>query len=383
MGQNIKFAIALPCYNRCDTLKCLLDSLSVAKYERSVDLILSIDYSGTDAVARMAEKFVWQHGEKRIIVHDKNIGLRNNIILCGDLSEQYDAVIVLEDDLLVSPLFFDYAVKAYDYYCEDNRIAGISLYAYNYTETHRPFKPLTFGYDTYFMQWTSSWGQMWTRQQWKSFKEWYKQHENDNSLENFSIPQSVKRWKLSWKKYHIAYLSDTDKYFVYPSESYTTMQPAIGVHVTKLNVRSPFVMPLCYHRFHEYHFQPIEGCLKYDSFFEPKDLEVEINGVKQLIDSDLFCEKKKSDLRHKYYVTIKKKKECEVLKEWGRVVLPYEMNIMLDYPGSAFFLYRSDSFIREELTSFEKYDWNIKLNKSDKKHLAIRSILRTLKLWHR
>ena len=104
-------AIVIPCYNRLDTLKVLLDSLLNARYDRSVELVFSIDYSGNEDIYNLVDEFTWPYGKKNIIRHKENIGLRRNIISCGDLTSEYDAVIVLEDDLIVSPLFFDYACK--------------------------------------------------------------------------------------------------------------------------------------------------------------------------------------------------------------------------------------------------------------------------------
>ena len=50
------------------------------------------------------------------------------MLQCGDISYEYGSVIVLEDDLFVSPFFYKYAVEAQEFYRDDNRIGGISLY---------------------------------------------------------------------------------------------------------------------------------------------------------------------------------------------------------------------------------------------------------------
>ncbi len=51
---------------------------------------------------------------------------------CGDLTEKYDAVVVLEDDLVVAEGFMQYVVAAVEAYKNNDEIAGISLY------THKP-----------------------------------------------------------------------------------------------------------------------------------------------------------------------------------------------------------------------------------------------------
>ena len=95
----MNIGIVIPCYNRTQPLKRLLCSLYEAYYQKDkVDLIFSIDNSGTDNVQKVAEAFSWPFGEKKLILHHTNIGLKDNILACGDLVEIYDAVIVLEDD---------------------------------------------------------------------------------------------------------------------------------------------------------------------------------------------------------------------------------------------------------------------------------------------
>ena len=131
---NPSIAIVIPCFNRTDTLSLLLSSLQSAVYHQKVDIVFSIDYSGKDDVYNVANRFEWLHGNKRIVKHEKNIGLRRNIISCGDMTAQYDAVIVLEDDLVVSPYFFDYAYHACKFYWDSESVGEISLYGYQASE---------------------------------------------------------------------------------------------------------------------------------------------------------------------------------------------------------------------------------------------------------
>ena len=104
MTQHLDIAIVVVAYNRPDSLNRLLDSLTKVNYEgHNVPLIISIDYSGKDDVYLAAEAFEWKFGEKKIIRHPENLGLKKHVLSCGDLVKDYDAVIILEDDLLVSP----------------------------------------------------------------------------------------------------------------------------------------------------------------------------------------------------------------------------------------------------------------------------------------
>ena len=110
---------------------------------------------------------------KIIIHHTTNLGLKEHIILCGNKSKEFGAVIILEDDLVVSQGFYNYAVAAAAYYDNEPKVAGISLYSYEYEELgwYR-FYPKNLGKDNFFMQWSASWGQLWTSSQWICFTEW-------------------------------------------------------------------------------------------------------------------------------------------------------------------------------------------------------------------
>ena len=369
-------AIVIPCFNRTETLQELLASLLRAEYDRPVELVFSIDFSGDDQVANLAEHFQWPFGKKSIIKHSENIGLRRNIIGCGDLTEQHDAVIVLEDDLVVSPLFFKYAAEACDYYWDDARVAGISLYSYRFTEYGRAFYPEAKGYDTFFIQWTSSWGQLWTKKQWGDFKRWYIDHHDD--IGAFSIPQYVKNWKNSWKKYNIAYISDTDKYYVYPVYSFTTMVPSTGTHAENVRLRNPYMVPLGTFLPRPFTFQDIEFAQKYDSFFEPCDGLLEINGKEEFVSYNIYCNKSKDSLKGEYYITSLKIAGREPIKTWGRQLLPPEKNISDSLGGDGLYLYKTQDYENASLSAEDKRRLNFDLSVVELLQLASVQLVRRI-----
>ena len=170
MNKPIQPAIISVAYNRPHSLNRLLGSLKRANYAgaKDVTLIISIDKSNNDNVYAVASDFEWPHGEKKIIRHEQNIGLRKHIISCGDLSDVYGSVIIFEDDMYVGPGFYSFARQALEKYINDPKIAGISLYSYTHNEFARaPFMPVADGFDAYFMQVPSSYGQIWTQKQWE------------------------------------------------------------------------------------------------------------------------------------------------------------------------------------------------------------------------
>lgn len=357
-------AIVIPCYNRLDTLKNLLHSLIRAHYRCEVDLVFSIDNSGNDKIANYAMGFEWKYGKKKIIHHKENIGLRRNIISCGDLTEEYDAVIILEDDLLVSPFFFEYAYQANEFYKDDENIAGISLYSYRTSESLHEFNPISNGFDTYFMQWTSSRGQLWTKKQWKSFKEWYDLNCDDISA--IPIPEYVKSWIHSWKKFHIAYLTDTDKYFVYPIVSYTTIQPSLGTHCKEVRLDKGEIVPLCEGFNRAPIFQTFDGAIVYDCFFEIKQLKIVLKNKEIVADLNIYGDKLRDNIFNDFFISPKKLSGVEVLKEWGLYEIPVEINVLHSNEGEGLFLYESKYFEPIKLSPKEKVSFRVQLSEIER-----------------
>ena len=270
MEQNVNIAIVTIAYNRPDSLLRLLDSLKKVDYEaNSVPLIISIDYSGDDRVYKVAEAFNWEFGEKKIIQHTSNLGLKKHVLTCGDLVKDYDALIVLEDDLIVSPAMYSYTWRAVEKYKDDDNIAAISLYAKEWSESAwKPFVPAVTCYDTYFVQTAESWGQVWMRKDWVRFREWYKNNSEPFS-ESVGVPQDVCDWdSKSWKKYHIKYCVDNNKYTVYPYRSLTTCMGEEGEHVKANNNR--FQVPMIENVQKQFVFADFENddSVKYDTYLE-------------------------------------------------------------------------------------------------------------------
>lgn len=344
-------AIVIPCYNRPDSLQNLLNSLLLADYNHlsRVTLIFCADYSGADDVCCVAENFEWPFGEKCIIKHDQNIGLRKNIIFCGDLSQEFGAVIVLEDDIIVSPGFYQYAKAATEFYIEEINIAQISLYAYDRCEVElERFYPLQDGHDSYLARWASSWGQVWTDLQWNGFKEWYidKTHED---LQSLDIPSKVKRWDdRSWKKYFIGYLVDTEKYVVYPYIGYATNTGVCGEHCCSSGIiQAPMVQaPLAIAAPRQFNFAVFDLCyIRYDSYFQPE---------KQLVDHlcpeltsydyevDFQATKMLKEVKTPYLLSTR---HCEIpTKSFAWTLFPLEMNLFVNLKGDKICLAKTSSF---------------------------------------
>ena len=330
-------AIVVIGYNRLQSLKRLLESLNRADYDRKATLYISLDAEGKADVRAMVEGFCWRAGRKQIIQHNTHLGVREHVLRCGDLSAQHDALIVLEDDLAVSPRFYAYALDAYDFYKDDEKIAGISLYHHAYNETAQfPFIPLCDGSDVYFLQWPSSWGQMWTARQWSLFRAFFNRKGPEKLRTKALLPPNVRLWpKDSWKKHFIDYMVYYDLYFVYPRKSLSTVFCDAGTHN---RTRENFLqVPLRYGT-RPWIFSQLEDSYSvYDVYCEilPDRLRRLWKGAFQEdFDVDLYGMKTAGSIRAPYIISSRSCNSTE--KMYGRERKPHEDNLIHHMPGRVF-----------------------------------------------
>lgn len=339
MSQLEKYAIIVVGYNRDISLKRLLDSIDKAEYfNDSVDLIISIDKSDNKRVAQVANNFEWTHGNKEVVEHAERMGLKSHILSCGEYTKGYKAIVVLEDDLIVSPSFYLYMKSAVEFYANDNSIAGISLYSHQWNvEANAPFYPVKYDYDVYFFQFAQSWGQVWTEYQWENFQKWYAKNEKIFEIDSEKdFPQSITHWgDNSWLKYHIKYCVEENKYFVYPYVSYTTNFTEAGTH-NKYSI-TRFQVPLEMGIKTKYHFVNFsDKALRYDVFFENENLKeilkdkypnilIDLYGCKQILDSKFCLTTRVIDRK--------------ILEAFELQCRPWELNILYGLRGTNIFIY--------------------------------------------
>ncbi len=267
-----KIAIIAIAYNRVRSLDRLLVSLSAAYYgDEQVPLIISIDKSDTDEVERYADNYAWSAGPKKVVRHERNLGLKAHILSQGRWLDEYDAVVILEDDVVVARDFWNYVRQTVTRYGDNDEVAGISLYSFavNY-HVRRPFTPLRTSDDVYFMNCASSWGQVWMRRQWRCFEAWLKAHADFTYSP--ALPLSILSWKAqSWLKYHTRYCIEENKYFVFPYISRSTNFSDLGMHVDVRN--SLYQVPLMQGRSGVLRLpEKVSDGVAYDGFFENKAL---------------------------------------------------------------------------------------------------------------
>lgn len=331
--------IIIVAYNRENSLKRLLKSVSKANYPNNdVKLVISIDKSDNEKIYNIANNFKW-HGEKRIIKHPQNLGLKEHILTCGDLTSEYGSVIILEDDLFVSEFFYHFAFEALKYYANEESVSGISLYSYKYLENFDlVFHPYISEYDTYYIQYASSWGQAWTSKQWNLFRKWYGENKNWSKNE-LRIPEFVHTWsECSWKKYFIKYLIENERYIIYPYNSYSTNFGEIGVNegyknnLHQVNLSQGLKINFSNNKFY------------YDAYFQinPSFLKQMNEKLKEYdFDVDLMGNKPKEICKNKYLLTIRKCQRPAL--EFGLMLYPPELNIIYNISGKDLFLVKKEN----------------------------------------
>lgn len=332
-------------YNRPDSLARLLKSIQNAKYpaNEQVTLVISIDKSDSDEVVKVANDFEWEHGTKRVIARQERMGLKEHVLACGELTKEYGSIIVLEDDLYVSPAFYEYSVKALDFTEGDERVGGVSLYNHLFNvHARRSFAAIDDGYDNWYFQFASSWGQAYTDKQWSVFMEWYEAHKAE-SLVKPTVPANVSGWSdKSWLKYYITYLIDTNKYFLYPRVSFTTNFGDVGSHAKKAD--SDLQVPLAGMRESLYlSFSKLEQSQAvYDAFFE----NIFLTGTDGEVLVDLYGTKPVADMIKDndklHYVLSSDRLAYKAVKSYGCCMRPVDANIVYETEGDDICLYDID-----------------------------------------
>ncbi|MGQ1911612.1 hypothetical protein ACT3CE_17745 [Marinifilum sp. RC60d5] len=327
-------AIVVITYNRLNSLKRLLLTLKEVNFSNDkIPLYISIDYSGNDIIEKYCDEFIWPHGEKIVIKHAENLGLKRHILSTGDLLSAHDALVVLEDDLVVSNCMYNYIKQSVVKYSKNKNIAGVSLYSFavNY-QNWKPFNPVKNEYDAYAMNCAQSWGQIWFADQWFEFKNWLLQ--NKDFAFSDKIPQTLMGWTKSWLKYHTRYCIEKNKYFIYPYVSLSSPTSEAGVHSKE--EYSQTVVALQDGNMVNYRLPLLEECIKYDGFFENKNLYSFLNKNHNELCLDL------NNTRNKYssrYILTMKSLPFRVEKSYGLNLFPSELNVLRNINGTGIFLY--------------------------------------------
>jgi hypothetical protein len=158
--------IILFTYKRLDTLKQSVEALQKNYLAPESELIIfsdaAKDQKDYEAVQNVRDYIKTIKGFKSIAIHEasQNKGLANSIIQgVSMILENYDSVIVLEDDLVSSPNFLNYMNNALRFYKNQENLFSIAGYSL-------PIK-CDSKIDIYYTQRASSWGWATWKDRWE------------------------------------------------------------------------------------------------------------------------------------------------------------------------------------------------------------------------
>ena len=172
--------------DRDKPLKRLLDSLTRANYgEDHVDLDIWIDIANDkpldEAVLQVATTLEWKYGTKIVHKRKTNAGLYQQWIYTWNITEETtEFAVILEDDLEVSPAFYQWLRLARAAYAQDSdvgaftlqrstlrprQIKGIASGPLNISAEHHVFKYKLLG----------TWGFAPQSDQWVEFRKWFEE----------------------------------------------------------------------------------------------------------------------------------------------------------------------------------------------------------------
>jgi len=148
--------IALFVYRRPEHTRRTLESLSGNPEFLESPLYIYSDGAQNDAEiysVKETRKLVndWPHPNKTLIERDQNWGLANSIISgVTELSNRFGRVIVVEDDLIVSPVFLHYLNTALELYADEPKVMQISAHMFPV--------PINSKFDAIMLPFATSWG---------------------------------------------------------------------------------------------------------------------------------------------------------------------------------------------------------------------------------
>jgi glycosyltransferase involved in cell wall biosynthesis len=160
--------VAVFAYNRPEHLRRTLESLArnPSARERAVTIYADAPRSARDEepVARVRSyvKTVSGFRTVRVVEREENFGLAKSIVSgVTESIEETGEVVVLEDDMVVSPRFLEYMDDALRRYADDERV--ISAHGYVYPVRRR--LP-----ETFFLRGADCWGWATWRRAWEKFE---------------------------------------------------------------------------------------------------------------------------------------------------------------------------------------------------------------------
>lgn len=223
--------IILFVYNRPEHTRKTIEALQRNPLAAESDLVIFSDgprrESDRRRIREVREFLKSISGFRRVSVResDVNRGLADSIIEgVTSVVNEYGRVIVLEDDLVVSPYFLSYMNDALTYYADVERVMHISGYWYPIEEAEMP--------ETFFLPLPSSWGWATWARAWRCFEKNPKELRNSFSRDDitqFNLDGANDFWEqvihnlngkaTTWAIFWYAAIFRRNGLCLYPSQS--------------------------------------------------------------------------------------------------------------------------------------------------------------------
>ena len=329
--------IAIPAFNRPESLQRLLSSLDASIHDGRPELVISLEGGAPAETGAIARRFAGscQGFNVQVREQSRRIGLREHILSLGDLALEHGSVVVVEDDLFLDPQAYRFAQASLGAYADDPRVAGHALYSPRFHEFARlTFEPLANGFSTYCMELPCSWGQAWSGEQWGAFRDWLKTASEDKLAADDRLPRSIRQWpESSWKKLFAHYLVDTGRVFTYPYQSYSTnFTSPSGTHTTASShlLQVPMADPA--RGADAWTFVPPgDGRVMYDAYMEPAGSFVhDALGLPEgEVEIDLYGTKPLALLKRKPLV-LTSRRVSRAVRRFPMLMRPIEQNLRIE-----------------------------------------------------
>ena len=233
MQNKILAPIVIFTYNRLDTLIYVIEYLIKNSLSQKSDLIIYSDHprkdKDLDAVNKVREFLHKIDGFNsiKIIERKENYGLAKNIIQgVTEILDQYEKVIVLEDDLITSPNFLDYMNQCLDYYKDDEKIFAVSGFCWDLPTLKNIEEDIFIAYRPASWGW-ATWKHQWNDIDW-NIKDYDSCIKDRKAIKKFNrggmdMTRMLKHFKEgknnSWAIRWAYSMSNQDKYCIYPKLS--------------------------------------------------------------------------------------------------------------------------------------------------------------------
>ncbi|CAH1800889.1 unnamed protein product [Owenia fusiformis] len=231
---NLDLRIIVITYNRpVSLLRCLKSLNDVDYIGHRVKLDIFIDRSSkSKAVSQItysiAKAFSFLHGKKTVNVHKKHVGLYGQWLETWRPTEDNKEIaVILEDDITVSPFFYEWLRAAHAQYDARTDVSGYALANVNQLAAAPGGIVVPLNYTAYIYPILGSWGFSPHRDRWREFLAWYDSASIDASFnpyvkgirhtEWYESFQKTNYQKSMWSMWHIYFSHIHKLYCVFPN----------------------------------------------------------------------------------------------------------------------------------------------------------------------